>query len=63
MRLIIYIYYRGFEPDMVVAGNLAHRILGLMAHWREAMNEELKIIGRSAIYGGPAKVQEKTSKL
>jgi citrate synthase len=25
----------GFEPDIIPAAMLAHRIIGIMAHWRE----------------------------
>jgi citrate synthase len=25
----------GFEPDIIPAAMLAHRIVGIMAHWRE----------------------------
>lgn len=26
---------RGFEPEMIAAAMLSHRIMGIMAHWRE----------------------------
>jgi citrate synthase len=29
----------GFEPEMIPAAMLAHRIMGIMAHWREYMGE------------------------
>jgi hypothetical protein len=29
------IYDSGFEPDIIPAAMLAHRIMGIMAHWRE----------------------------
>lgn len=29
----------GFEPDMIAAAMLTHRIMGIMAHWREYMRK------------------------
>ena len=29
----------GFEPEIIPAAMLAHRIMGIMAHWREYMGE------------------------
>nr|QTE75995.1 ZopR3 [Diffractella curvata]BBU42028.1 putative citrate synthase [Diffractella curvata] len=43
----------GFDPDMITLANLAMRILGLMAHWREAMDQEIKLFRPLHIYTGP----------
>jgi hypothetical protein len=29
----------GFEPDIIPGAMLAHRIMGIMAHWREYMGK------------------------
>ena len=29
----------GFEPEIIPAAMLAHRVMGIMAHWREYMGE------------------------
>ncbi|KAH9890818.1 citrate synthase-like protein [Xylariomycetidae sp. FL2044] len=49
----------GFDPDMVILANLAMRILGLMAHWREAMDQEVKIFRPLHIYTGPEPGEER----
>lgn len=44
---------------MVILANLAMRILGLMAHWREAMDQEVKIFRPLHIYTGPEPGEER----
>lgn len=34
-------WFSGFEPDLIPAAMLAHRIMGIMAHWREYMGKKM----------------------
>ncbi|KAJ5193552.1 hypothetical protein N7449_009694 [Penicillium cf. viridicatum] len=44
----------GFEPDMIPAAMLAHRIMGIMAHWREYMVNRGKLFRPIHLYTGRA---------
>ncbi|CAG8250357.1 unnamed protein product [Penicillium nalgiovense] len=44
----------GFEPDMIPAAMLAHRIMGIMAHWREYMVTRGKLFRPIHLYTGQA---------
>ncbi|KAI3293261.1 hypothetical protein DTO002I6_4912 [Penicillium roqueforti] len=44
----------GFEPDMIPAAMLAHRIIGIMAHWREYMVNRGKLFRPIHLYTGHA---------
>lgn len=33
----------GFEPEIIPAAMLTHRIIGIMAHWREYMSKDLRV--------------------
>ncbi|KAH8804394.1 putative citrate synthase [Xylogone sp. PMI_703] len=48
----------GFDWDMICAANMFHRIIGLMAHWREAMDQPIKIFRATDLYVGPGLAQE-----
>ncbi|KAJ5698835.1 hypothetical protein N7462_000840 [Penicillium macrosclerotiorum] len=42
----------GFEPDMIPGAMFTHRIMGIMAHWREYRVSRGKLIRPSHIYTG-----------
>lgn len=42
-----------FEPDMITVANLSQRLLGLIAHWREAMSQKIKLFRPLHIYVEP----------
>ncbi|KXG51976.1 Citrate synthase-like, core [Penicillium griseofulvum] len=42
----------GFEPDIIPAAMLAHRIMGIMAHWREYMVTRGKLFRPTHLYTG-----------
>ncbi|CAI7636614.1 unnamed protein product [Penicillium glandicola] len=44
----------GFEPDIIPAAMLAHRIMGIMAHWREYMVNRGKLFRPTHLYTGHA---------
>ncbi|KAJ5511378.1 Citrate synthase-like core [Penicillium expansum] len=44
----------GFEPDIIPAAMLAHRIMGIMAHWREHMVTRGKLFRPIHLYTGSA---------
>jgi hypothetical protein len=33
----------GFEPDIIPAAMLVHRIIGIMAHWREYTRKSIQL--------------------
>ncbi|CAG8902612.1 unnamed protein product [Penicillium egyptiacum] len=44
----------GFEPEMIPAAMLAHRIMGIMAHWRDYMVTRGKLFRPIHLYTGQA---------
>ncbi|OQE36827.1 hypothetical protein PENCOP_c011G03351 [Penicillium coprophilum] len=46
----------GLEPDLIPAAMLAHRIMGIMAHWREYMVNRGKIFRPTHLYIGRAEL-------
>jgi citrate synthase len=40
----------GFEDEMIVAANMAQRMIGLLAHWREAVITKAKLFRPSHVY-------------
>ena len=37
----------GFEPDIIPAAMLVHRIVGIMAHWREYTGRSLPLVANT----------------
>jgi hypothetical protein len=37
----------GFEPDIIPAAMLVHRIMGIMAHWREYTGTSIPLIANT----------------
>ncbi|KAJ5521091.1 hypothetical protein N7463_001544 [Penicillium fimorum] len=49
----------GFEPDLIPAAMLTHRIMGIMAHWREYMVTRGKLFRPTHLYTGQSNMSNR----